>query len=494
MESIRVAVRIRPNDDNITNRTGDNLVIDSSCIRVHESNTIQIAKVKDNGLQDSHQFSFDKVFDTKTTQDEVFQSVRDLIGESMKGFNVSVFAFGQTGSGKTFTISGTQQHPGIVPRTVHHIFSNLRQRAEQSKETVSMVFLTYVELYNNTLYDLLSSDTPQILGFNNSSNENTGGGGLKIHDHPTLGIQLSGSSTIRTPVSSAEDALQLITKGNRLRATASTNLNDRSSRSHTVISFEVVSKNLQSDDTDKFRMGKINLIDLAGSENVKLSGAEGQTLEEAKQINKALTVLGDVLNSLSKFYMDQKSSSVAAVEAKPPHIPFRNSKLTMLLKDSLGGNAKTMMIATVRLSTAYYQQSLTALRYAARTRHIRCSPTLNVGHGGEDGGSNNMHKALGEVARLKSQLENRTAEFNTLIARLHELEKNRVDGKEGTVDDASIRTLEEGYRRQIEQLKEQSQLERQQLNAHLSCMILNQESKLAAKEQGMSIHSYYLDS
>ena len=357
----------------------------------------------------------------------------------------------------------------------------------------AMVFLTYVELYNNTLYDLLSGDISHFSAQTNgamshsSVNDNAG---IKIHDHPTLGIQLSGSSTLRIPVSSAEEALTLIAKGNKLRATASTNLNDRSSRSHTVISLEIVSKTLHDEDStgasksdQSIKIGKINLIDLAGSENVKASGAEGQTLTEAKQINKALTVLGDVLNSLSKYYIEQKNA------APLPHIPYRNSKLTMLLKDSLGGNAKTMMIATVRLSPTFYSQSLTALRYAARARHIKCNPTLNVGTSEDLVDGQAIHKAMSEVARLRQQLETRTSEFNELRSRLLQLEQTKKDNLQDPSHSADsqqskdLMRLENDYREQIELLQKQSAEERQELTSHLRNMIHNQEGKLAAKEK-----------
>ena len=378
-----------------------------------------------------------------------------------------------TGSGKTHTIAGTGNQPGIVPRTVHLVFSNLRKYSEndKDKDKVSMVFLTYVELYNNFLYDLLEDPSAE-------GGVGGGGSGLKIHDHPN-GVQLTGSTTIRTPVSSAEDCLMLIAKGNKVRATSATNLNERSSRSHTVISLEIITSTLsktQSDEKgidDMTKIGKINLVDLAGSERVKMSGAQGQVLEEAKQINKALTVLGDVLNTLSKFYMEDKGRS--ALE-KPPHVPYRNSKLTMLLKDSLGGNAKTMMIATIRRSSLFYQQSLTSLRYAARTRHIKCSPVLNVGT--DDNDSNSMQKALGEVARLRQQLDDRTKEFNFLSNRLKDLE-NGGGGKK----DKESEQLQADYKKQIEELQKKNSKEKKQLSEHLGKMIHNHEGQLAEKEK-----------
>ena len=231
------------------------------------------------------------------------------------------------------------------------------------------------------------------------------------------------------PVTSAEEALALISKGYKYRATASTNLNERSSRSHTVLSMEVLTRErLLNEDGIRegepvTKIGKINLVDLAGSERVKVSGATGHTLTEAKQINKALSVLGDVLNALSR---NDETSKQGAFE----HVPYRNSKLTMLLKDSLGGNSKTMMIATVRPSGNFYQQTLTSLQYAARARHIKCNPTMNIADSSlassQEGDNGSMQKTLNEVARLKLQLDLRTTEFNELKARLEQVEKQKA--------------------------------------------------------------------
>ena len=350
---------------------------------------------------------------------------------------------------------------------------------------MSMVFLSYVELYNNSLYDLLASELP-------NGDENTSG--LKLHEHPTKGMQISGSNTLRTPVASAEQALRLISQGNKLRSTSSTNLNERSSRSHTVISFEIVSQDNDSITTSA-KIGKINLVDLAGSERVKLSGAEGQVMEEAKQINKALSVLGDVLNSLSKYHQGlitmQSKSGVEKKNITPlPHIPFRNSKLTMLLKDSLGGNAKTMMIATIRSSSTFYQQSLISLKYATRAQFIKCSPIQNITNSNDnnDGSASSiMQETLQEVNRLKIQLNNRNEESNILQSRLLELEKLRkisdVLGLEFSEETKQRLEKEKKYKEKINQLENQSIKEKKELQEHLRCVIHNHEDKLAEKEK-----------
>lgn len=347
--AIRVALRIRPERDAEVGSDSPGNSSSNSALRsitVTNGNTVTLHRHRDGdssaagataSANITHQYTFDKVFAGDSTQEEVYSSVRDLVSESLRGFNVTIFAFGMTGSGKTYTISGESQaigsdagspgqghrhryhqsaspaahvpsysaptaatgtasdpsSAGIVPRTVHHVFTELRKEAAQHRESIAMVFVTFVELYNNTFYDLLANDVPTDYNNNTASGHGTGGG-LKLHDHPTRGMQLSGSPTLRMPVASAEEALALINRGYKLRATAATNLNDRSSRSHTVLCMEVVTSgrdvpavgdagaeeagaDVGADPkpaTTTTRYGKINLVDLAGSERVKLSGAE----------------------------------------------------------------------------------------------------------------------------------------------------------------------------------------------------------------------------
>lgn len=472
--AIRVALRIRPEP------ASDENLHTESCVNICSDKTVQIARKRElTGQMDQAQYTFDHVFSPTSTQEDVFSSVRDLINEALLGFNVTIFAFGMTGSGKTHTISGNQSQPGIVPRAVHHVYSSLRAHATTHKESVAMVFLTFVELYNNTLYDLLSGLAPHTTSL---SPEN---GPLKIHEHPTRGIQLSGSSTLRTPVGSAEEVLGLINKGYKVRATASTNLNERSSRSHTVITLEIVSSSPSSSSGESTTSyGKINLVDLAGSERVKASGAEGQTLTEAKQINKALSVLGDVLNALSKHHSDDSPSashsSAHTGTREIGYVPYRNSKLTMLLKDSLGGNAKTVMIATIRPSLRFISQTIMSLQYAARARHIKCHPISTITMNTTDT-SHTHAKALLEIGMLKQALEARTIEYESLKKKMAVLQ-SREKGSDGSggmggkVDEIAANSrgnantgsgmgaeeiaLMDQYKRQIDELQQRSARER----------------------------------
>ena len=403
----------------------------------------------------------------------MYEYVKPLIDESLQGFTVTIFAFGMTGSGKTHTISGGEEDMGILPRSVQHVFDSLRRKSTESPDKVSMVCLTYVELYNNNLNDLLGESASACYDGEGST--------LKIHEHPKLGIYLTGSPGIRTPVSSPEECMAMIQKGNKTRATGSTNLNERSSRSHTVITLEIITREVGDASIASegiVSVGKLNLVDLAGSERVKLSGASGQTLEEAKQINKALSVLGDVLNSLGKYHQSLHSSDYRVVS--PPHIPYRNSKLTMLLKDSLGGNSKTMMLTTIRKSRKFLQQTDMSLKYAARAKHIRNIPTQNIGI--EESSGNNgavfMRKTLEEVARLKGQLHVRSREYEELKSKLDLLEKESAGNKKSK----QIIDMEENYRSQIALLTQQNENGKKELQEHLSMLVHSHNSVLARKD------------
>jgi len=500
MESLRVAVRIRPEDETVD---GGCIITkkDSSFSSSSSSNDDSLQRitiVKDSNKENktlidnnsnATSYEFDRIFGTESSQSEVFEYAKPLVEECLKGFTVTIFAFGMTGSGKTHTISGDSHDVGILPRSVNHVFDRLIKMTSQSPDQVSMVCLTYVELYNNNLKDLLSDASAS-----SSYDSSTGGDSLKIHEHPKRGIYLTGSPGIRTPVSSPEECMALIQKGNKTRATGSTNLNERSSRSHTVISLEIITRDLGSncgegeerkESEGIVSVGKLNLVDLAGSERVKMSGASGQTLEEAKQINKALSVLGDVLNSLGKYHqglMTMDSSSSSSKAASIPHIPYRNSKLTMLLKDSLGGNSKTLMLTTIRMSSRFFQQTDMSLKYAARAKHIRNIPTQNIGFeeadGGGSHGANFMKKTLDEVARLKDQLNVRNKEYERLKGKLESIER------EGSIHGKNDKQLEmeEGFRLQIEKITQQNEDGKKELQEHLSMLVHNHNSALAQKK------------
>ncbi|KAA0714723.1 Kinesin-like protein KIFC3 [Triplophysa tibetana] len=284
-------------------------------------------------------FQLDKVFPPQATQEEVFQEVQSLVTSCIDGFNVCIFAYGQTGSGKTYTMEGVPNDPGINQRALRLLFSEVSEKKPDwdYKITVSMV-----EIYNETLRNLLG-DNP---------NEK-----LDIKMCPDGSGQLYVPGLTEFTVESAGDINKVFELGHMNRATACTNLNEHSSRSHALLIITVAGFNSS---TGHRTSGKLNLVDLAGSERIAKSGAEGSRLREAKCINKSLSALGDVINAL---------------RSKHSHVPFRNSRLTYLLQDSLSGDSKTLMMVQVSPLESNVSESVCSLKFAQRVRTVEIGPS-----------------------------------------------------------------------------------------------------------------------
>ncbi|XP_065116518.2 kinesin-like protein KIFC3 isoform X3 [Paramisgurnus dabryanus] len=284
-------------------------------------------------------FELDKVFPPQATQEEVFQEVQSLVTSCIDGFNVCIFAYGQTGSGKTYTMEGVPTDPGINQRALRLLFSEVMEKKPDwdYKITVSMV-----EIYNETLRNLLG-DNP---------NEK-----LDIKMCPDGSGQLYVPGLTEFTVESVEDINKVFELGHMNRATACTNLNEHSSRSHALLIVTVVGFNSS---TGHRTSGKLNLVDLAGSERIAKSGAEGSRLREAQCINKSLSALGDVINAL---------------RSKHSHVPFRNSRLTYLLQDSLSGDSKTLMMVQVSPLESNISESVCSLKFAQRVRTVEIGPS-----------------------------------------------------------------------------------------------------------------------
>lgn len=284
-------------------------------------------------------FELDKVFTTQATQEEVFHEVQSLVTSCIDGFNVCIFAYGQTGSGKTYTMEGIPEDPGINQRALRLLFSEVSEKKPDwdFKITVSMV-----EIYNETLRNLLG-DNP---------NEK-----LDIKMCPDGSGQLYVPGLSEFTVESVEDINKVFDLGHMNRATACTNLNEHSSRSHALLIITVAGFNSS---TGHRTSGKLNLVDLAGSERIAKSGAEGSRLREAQCINKSLSALGDVINSL---------------RSKHSHVPFRNSRLTYLLQDSLSGDSKTLMMVQVSPLESNISESVCSLKFAQRVRTVEIGPS-----------------------------------------------------------------------------------------------------------------------
>uniref|UniRef100_A0AAX7VVV0 Kinesin-like protein n=1 Tax=Astatotilapia calliptera TaxID=8154 RepID=A0AAX7VVV0_ASTCA len=286
---------------------------------------------------------------------EVFQEVQALITSCIDGYNVCIFAYGQTGSGKTYTMEGVTDNPGINQRALRLLFSEVSEKAPDwdYKITVSMV-----EIYNETLRDLLGE---------NPSDK------LDIKMNPDGSGQLYVPRLTEITVQSPEDINKVFELGHVNRATACTNLNEHSSRSHALLIITVSGFNTA---TGNRTLGKLNLVDLAGSERIGKSGAEGSRLREAQCINKSLSALGDVINAL---------------RSKHSHVPFRNSRLTYLLQDSLSGDSKTLMMVQVSPLPSNMSESVCSLKFAQRVRSVELSSSSSRKHENSSTSSSPTH-------------------------------------------------------------------------------------------------------
>ncbi|THD00101.1 hypothetical protein EYZ11_000426 [Aspergillus tanneri] len=297
-------------------------------------------------------YTFDKVFSAAADQVTVYEDiVLPIVNEMLAGYNCTIFAYGQTGTGKTYTMSGDMtdtlgilsDNAGIIPRVFYSLFNKL-------EETESTVKCSFIELYNEELRDLLSvEENPKLKIFENESKKGQNGSTL------VQGME-------ETFIDSATAGIKLLQLGSHKRQVAATKCNDLSSRSHTVFTISVHTKRTSESGEEYMSSGKLNLVDLAGSENIQRSGAENKRAAEAGLINKSLLTLGRVINALVD---------------KSPHIPYRESKLTRLLQDSLGGRTKTCIIATVSPSRSNLEETISTLDYAFRAKNIRNKPQIN---------------------------------------------------------------------------------------------------------------------
>ena len=303
---------------------------------------------------DNSFWSFDKSDDHYAHQEDVYNCLgEEFLDHNFEGYHTCIFAYGQTGSGKSYTMMGTPEHPGLIPRTCEDLFQRIE--SSQSPDISYSVRVSYFEVYNEHVRDLLvpRSDTPYY---------------LKIRESPTEGPYVKDLTDV--PVKSYSEIIRLMRKGDTVRTTASTKMNDTSSRSHAVftIMLKQIHHDLSTDETTE-RTARIRLVDLAGSERAKATEATGQRLREGSNINKSLTTLGRVIAALA----DPKSGR-SGRKGKDV-IPYRDSILTWLLKDSLGGNSKTAMIACIAPSD--YDETLSTLRYADQAKRIRTRAKVN---------------------------------------------------------------------------------------------------------------------
>ncbi|CAA0824348.1 P-loop containing nucleoside triphosphate hydrolases superfamily protein [Striga hermonthica] len=351
--NVQVIIRLRPLSSSEMSVQGNN-----RCVRQDSSQTITWT-----GHPESR-FTFDLVADETVSQEMLFKVAGvSLVENCMEGYNSCMFAYGQTGSGKTHTMlgdieGGTRRHSvncGMTPRVFEYLFSRIQKdkdarREEKLKFTCKCSFL---EIYNEQILDLLDPS---------SSN-------LQIREDNKKGIYVENITEIE--VNSARDVIQQLIQGAANRKVAATNMNRASSRSHSVFTCIIESK-WESQGVTHHRFARLNLVDLAGSERQKSSGAEGERLKEATNINKSLSTLGLVIMNL-----------VSISNGKSIHVPYRDSKLTFLLQDSLGGNAKTIIIANISPSSCCSLETLSTLKFAQRAKFIKNHAIVNEDASGD---------------------------------------------------------------------------------------------------------------
>ena len=379
-EAVKVAVRLRPMSEKEIQSGFKKIVeIDRSTASVHITNP----------QNQVINFTFDYGFPEDITQEEVYEeTAAPIVSGVLEGFNGTIFAYGQTGTGKTYSMDGKRdgEHRGIMPRAFDHIFEYI---AANSDSHEFLVTVTYVEIYNNELRDLLAEKHEQP---------------LKIREDPQHGVVIKGVAIHK--VKSVNELHALLDYGKKNRVVRKTNMNAESSRSHSILTVNIETLT-KIDGQDHVRSARLNLVDLAGSERVAKTGAEGVGFQEGVNINYELMILGNC---------------IAALTAKNvTHVPYRDSKLTMLLRDSLGGNARTMMIAALGPASYNFSETMSTLRYAERAKKIENKPKVNM----------DPKDAL--LLKLKEEL----AELESKIA-----QKDQLSAQMGASDDV-IHAMEE---------------------------------------------------
>uniref|UniRef100_A0A3B4GH48 Kinesin family member 13A n=1 Tax=Pundamilia nyererei TaxID=303518 RepID=A0A3B4GH48_9CICH len=366
---VKVAVRVRP-----MNRR--EIELNTKCVVDMEDNQTVLHPPPSNVFAFDHCFwSMDESNVPKYAgQEVVFKCLGEgILENAFQGYNACIFAYGQTGSGKSFSMMGNGEQPGLIPRLCCSLFERVHREANEGHSF--KVEVSYMEIYNEKVRDLLDPK-----GSRQS---------LKVREHKVFGPYVDGLSQLA--VTSFEDIEVLMSEGNKSRTVAATNMNEESSRSHAVFSIIVTQTlyDLQSGNSGE-KVSKMSLVDLAGSERVSKTGAAGERLKEGSNINKSLTTLGCVISALA----DQ-----SAGKGKAKFVPYRDSVLTWLLKDNLGGNSKTAMIATVSPAADNYEETLSTLRYADRAKRIVNHAVVN-----EDPNARIIRELREEVEKLKVQL------------------------------------------------------------------------------------------
>ena len=371
-ESVRVAVRCRPLSKR-EKQDGREQIVDI------DTKTSEILVKDESGSKRT--YTFDKVFGEKSTQQQIYDEVAaEIVQSALDGFNGTIFAYGQTGTGKTYTMEGLLDDPGIMPLAFRHIFQNIAhktlqmQQEEKSEPQQFLVRASYLEIYNDEVRDLLAKDV---------------GAKMDVKEHIEKGFHVK--NLVMEKVRNVTEIYNVLAKGKRNRKTGRTDMNEHSSRSHAIFTVTI-----ESSIGKKIRVGKLNLVDLAGSERVSKTGthlqADRTRFDEGVKINLSLAALGNVISAL----VENKS-----------HVRYRACNLTKLLQDSLGGNTKTCMCATIGPADYNYIETRSTLNWANQAKKIKNKPRIN-----EDPKDAMLRTFQEEIMRLKKQLEEKERSNN----------------------------------------------------------------------------------
>ena len=367
-ECVSVVVRCRPMNRKEKDESRGNIIaVDLPNRQVSISNPNEPS-------EQPKSFTYDGAYDEHTQQRNFYEeSCFGIVESVLEGFNGTIFAYGQTGCGKSFTMQGPPGGPdmrGVIPNSFSHIFDSVKA----STEVQYLIRCSYLEIYNEEIKDLLGNQKDPTK--------------CDIKEDPQKGVFVKGLTDV--VVDTEDQLMAMLEKGISFRTVAATQMNAESSRSHSIFTVVVEMSSIDKDSgKEMLRAGKLNLVDLAGSERQKKTGASGALLKEGAKINLSLSALGNVISALSE-------------GGKGKHIPYRDSKLTRMLQDSLGGNTKTLMVAAISPADYNYEETMSTLRYANRAKNIKNKPKIN-----EDPKDTMLREFKEEIERLRKMLADR---------------------------------------------------------------------------------------
>jgi len=429
-ECVKVCLRCRPMSET---ETADGRV--QVVIMDKEKGVVVVRKP--NSSEEGKNFTFDAVYDQATTNETLYQTSGYIIVESVvDGYNGTIFAYGQTGTGKTHTMSGTENDPGVTPRSFEHVFNHIAASSTNNQKQF-LVRVSFLEIYNEEIRDLLSKNPKSK---------------LDLKDHPEHGVYVKDLTTF--VVKSMEETVQVMTAGTRNRSVGQTLMNHESSRSHSIFSITIETCEVGLDGENHIRVGKLNMVDLAGSERQSKTGSTGETLKEATKINLSLSALGNVISAL-----------VSASNKSGGFVPYRDSKLTRLLQDSLGGNTKTVMVANIGPTDYNYDETISTLRYAYRAKSIQNKPRIN-----EDPKDAMIREFQEEISRLKAELASKgpggvgtvTQEVEErIVEKVVEVEKEVIVDTGISADD--MKAIEHRMQKEREHIKKKLEAEKKKI-------------------------------